>query len=57
MNVHRLLGVKPIENLTKYEWIAFLLFNILDNICTTYFVFANLLENLFKVFLQIVKGI
>jgi hypothetical protein len=22
-NVHRLLGVKPIENLTKYEWIAF----------------------------------
>jgi hypothetical protein len=36
---------------------CFLLFNILDHICTTCFVFANLLENLFKVFLQIVKGI
>jgi hypothetical protein len=23
LNVHRLPGVKPIENLTKYEWIAF----------------------------------
>jgi hypothetical protein len=46
MNVHRLLGVKPIESITKNksEWIAFLLFNILDHICTTGFVFANLLE-------------
>jgi hypothetical protein len=32
--------------------LAFLLFNILDHICTTGFVFANLLE-----ILQIVKGI
>jgi hypothetical protein len=37
--------------------LCFLLFNILDHICTTYFVFANLFENIFKVFLQIVKGI
>jgi methyltransferase-like protein len=46
MNVHRLLGVKPIESITKNksEWIAFLLFNILDHICTTCFVFANILE-------------
>jgi hypothetical protein len=42
MIVQRLLGIKPIENLTKYEWIAFLLFNILDHICTTCFVFTNL---------------
>jgi hypothetical protein len=26
MNVHRLLGVKPIENLTEYEWIIFLFY-------------------------------
>jgi hypothetical protein len=32
---------------------CFLLFNILDHICTTSFVFANLFQNL----LQIVKGI
>jgi hypothetical protein len=36
MTVHRLLGVKPIESLTKYEWIAFLLFNILDHICNSF---------------------
>jgi hypothetical protein len=58
MNVHRLLGVKPIESTTKNksEWIGFLLFNILDHICTTSFVFANLLE-IFSKTLQIVKGI
>jgi hypothetical protein len=33
------------------------LLNILDHICTTCFVFAILLENIFKVFLQIVNGI
>jgi hypothetical protein len=56
--VHKLHGVKPIESITKNksEWIAFLLFNILDHICTTCF-FANHLENIFKFFLQIVKGI
>jgi hypothetical protein len=36
MIVHRLLGVKPIESLTKYECIAFLLFNILDHICNSF---------------------
>jgi hypothetical protein len=42
--VHRLLGVKSIESITKNksEWIDFLLFNILDHICTTCLVFANL---------------
>jgi hypothetical protein len=29
--------------------------NILDHVCTTCFVFANVLEILFKVLLQIVK--
>jgi methyltransferase-like protein len=52
MNVHRLLRVKPIESITKNksEWVAFLLFNILDHICTTSFVFANLLEIYSKTF-------
>jgi hypothetical protein len=39
--VHGLLEIKPIDNLTRYEWIAFLFFNILDHICTTCFIFAN----------------
>ena len=47
--MHRLLGIKPIYSFTRYVWFAFFLFNILDHICTTCFVFANLLENLFKV--------
>jgi hypothetical protein len=56
-NVHRLLGIKPIESITKNEWFAFLLFNILDHICTTCLFFQIFLENLFKFLLQIVKGI
>jgi hypothetical protein len=45
--VHRLLRIKPMKDfirMSKNEWIAFLLFNILDHIYTTIFVFANLLE-------------
>jgi hypothetical protein len=58
MNVHMLLGFKPIESITKNksEWNAFLLFNILDHICTTCFAFANFLE-IYSKLLQIVKGI
>jgi hypothetical protein len=37
--------------------LLFLLFNILDHFCTTCLFLQILLENLFKVFLQIVKGI
>jgi hypothetical protein len=47
MNVHRLLRIKPIkdfQHMSKSEWFGFLLFNILDHICTISFVFANLLE-------------
>jgi hypothetical protein len=36
---------------------CFLLFNILDHICTTYFVFANPFGKSFQNLLQIVKGI
>jgi hypothetical protein len=37
MSVHKLHGVKPIDSITKNksEWIGFLLFDILDHICTT----------------------
>jgi hypothetical protein len=55
MNVHRLLGIKPMkdfQHMSKSEWFGFLLFNILDH----KFVFANLLEIYSKI-LQIVKGI
>jgi hypothetical protein len=49
--VHRLHRIKPMKDfkhMNKSEWIAFLLFNILDHICTTSFVFANLLEKNFS---------
>jgi hypothetical protein len=48
--------MKDFKPMNMSEWIAFLLFNILDHICTTRFVFANLLESYSKI-LQIVKGI
>jgi hypothetical protein len=51
-----LLGIKPIDNLIRYEWIAFLFYNILDHICTTCF-FANPFGKSFQFFLQVVKGI
>jgi hypothetical protein len=59
MNVHRLLGIKPIKDfkhMNKSEWFGFLLFNILDHIYTIGFVFANFWESILKL-LQIVKGI
>jgi hypothetical protein len=40
----------------KSEWFGFGLFNILDHICTTSIVFANLLE-IYSKLLQIVKDI
>jgi hypothetical protein len=53
MIVHRLLRIKPMKDfkhMNKSEWFGFLLFNILDHICTTGFVFANLLEIYSKTF-------
>jgi hypothetical protein len=41
------------KHMTKNEWIAFLLFNILDHICTT----CLFLQIFWKNLLQIVKGI
>jgi hypothetical protein len=55
-NVHRLLGVKPIESITKCVWIAFLLFNNLDHICTTC-LFLQIFWKKFQIRLQIVEGI
>jgi hypothetical protein len=51
--VHRLLGMKPMKDfkhMNKSEQFGFILFNILDHICTTSFVFANLLEIYSKTF-------
>jgi hypothetical protein len=39
--VQRLLGMKPIIISTRYAWMVFFLFKILDHLCTTRFVFAN----------------
>jgi hypothetical protein len=36
---------------------AFFYFNILDHACTTFFIFANVLEILSQSLLQIVKGV
>jgi hypothetical protein len=49
--VHRLLRIEPMKDLihmSKNEWIAFLLFNILDHILHHLFVFANRLEKSFQ---------
>jgi hypothetical protein len=56
MKVHRLLGVKPIESITKNAWIAFSFYNILDHMCTTCF-FCNFFGKYFQILLQIDKGI
>jgi hypothetical protein len=56
--VYRLLGVKPIENLTEYEWIVFSFYLTFWTTFAPLVLFLQIfLENLFKVSLQIVKGI
>jgi hypothetical protein len=40
--------LKDFKHMTKSEWIAFLLFNILDDICTTCLFFQIFCKNLFK---------
>jgi hypothetical protein len=53
MIVHRLLRIQPMKDfkhMNKSEWFGFLLFNILDHICTRGFVFANIFGDLFKNF-------
>jgi hypothetical protein len=58
-DVHRLLRFKLIERLSTYVLIkcdCFLLFSILDHICTTCLFLQKLLEKFFQI-LQIAKGI
>jgi hypothetical protein len=45
--VQRLIGMKPIIISTRYAWMVFFLFKILDHICTTSFVFGNSFQNPF----------
>jgi hypothetical protein len=52
-----LLRVKPIYNFNGYAWIAFFLLTFWTIIAPLVLFLQILLENRFKVFLQIVKGI
>jgi hypothetical protein len=54
--VQRLLGIKPIYTFTRYAWIAFFLLTFWTTFAPLVLVLQILMENLFKVFLQIVKG-
>jgi hypothetical protein len=45
--------MKGFTHMSNNEWIAFILFNILDHL----FVFTNCLEKSFQNLFQIVKGI
>jgi hypothetical protein len=44
--------MKDFKHMNKSEWFGFLLFNILDHICTIGFVFANHLEIYSKTFVN-----
>jgi hypothetical protein len=55
--VHKLLGIKPIDNLTRYEWIAFFCLTFWTTFAPLVLFLQILFENLFEIFLQIVKGI
>jgi hypothetical protein len=55
--VQRLLGIKPIYTFTRYAWIAFFLLTFWTTFAPLVLFLQILLENLFKVLLQIVKGI
>jgi hypothetical protein len=55
--VHRLLGIKPIYSFTRYAWFAFFYLTFCTMLAPLVLFLQILLENLFKDFLQIVKGI
>jgi hypothetical protein len=55
--VHRLLRIKPIYNLTRFEWIAFFCLTFWTTFAPLVLFLQILLEILFKIFLQIVKGL
>jgi hypothetical protein len=48
--VHGLLGIKSIDNLTRYEWIAFFYLTFWTTFVPLVLFLQILLENLFKVF-------
>jgi hypothetical protein len=57
--VHRLHRIKPMKDfkhMNKSEWFGFLLFNILDHICTTG-LFLQISWKSIQKLLQIAKGI
>jgi hypothetical protein len=54
--VQRLLGIKPIYTFTRYPWIAFFLLTFWTTFALLVLFLQIILKNLFKVFLQIVKG-
>jgi hypothetical protein len=55
--VQGLLGIKPIYTFIRYAWIAFFLLTFWTTFAPRVLFLQILLENLVKVFLQIVKGI
>jgi hypothetical protein len=52
-----LLGIKPIYNFTRYEWIAFFYLTFWTTFAPLVLFLQIFLENLFQSLLQIVKGI
>jgi hypothetical protein len=54
--VQSLLGIEPIYIFIKYAWIAFFLLTFWTTFAPLVLFLQIILENLFKVLLQIVKG-
>jgi hypothetical protein len=52
-----LLGIKPIYNFTRYAWIAFFYLTFWTTLAPLVLFLQILLESIFKILLQIVKGI
>jgi hypothetical protein len=48
--VHRLLRIKPVDNITRYEWIAFFYLTFWTTFAPLVLFLQILLENLFEVF-------
>jgi hypothetical protein len=55
--VQRLFEIKPIFTFTSYAWIVFFLLTFWTTLAPLVLFLQILLESLFKVLLQIVKGI
>jgi hypothetical protein len=52
-----LLRIKPIYSFTRYAWIAFFYLTFWTTLASLVLFLQILFENIFKIFLQIVKGI